>query len=68
VEALSPSVLAGYAFDLASALTDLYEHTPAIIRESDPAVRRFRRALVAAARATLADALGVLGIPALERI
>lgn len=66
--ALAPATLAAYAFDLASALTSMYEHTPAIVREEDPAVRRFRRALVAAARATLADALGVLGIPAPKRV
>ncbi|HEY6378691.1 MAG TPA: arginine--tRNA ligase [Candidatus Dormibacteraeota bacterium] len=66
--ALAPAVLAAYAFELASALTDVYEHTPAIIREADAGARRFRRALVAATRATLADALSVLGIPALERV
>lgn len=65
---LSPSVLCAYAFDLASAFTDFYEHTPPIVREEDPAVRRFRRALVAAAKATLADVLDVLGISALDAV
>ena len=53
---------------MASALSDVYEHTPAVIRETDPGLRRFRRALVAATRATLSDTLGVLGIPAPESI
>jgi len=65
---LSPSVLSSYTFALASALSDVYEHTPAIIRETDPTVRRFRRALVAATRATLADALVTLGIGAPSRV
>ena len=42
--ALSPSVLTTYTFGLASAFSDFYEHTPAIVREEDPAIRRFRRA------------------------
>jgi arginyl-tRNA synthetase len=66
--ALSPSVLTTYAFNLASAFSDFYEHTPAIVREDDPAVRRFRRALVAATRATLADALRTLGMAAPDQV
>jgi arginyl-tRNA synthetase len=66
--ALAPSVLTSYAFSLATTLSDFYEHTPAIIRESNTVVRRFRRTLVAAARATLADALRTLGIAALDRV
>ncbi len=62
--ALSPSVLTAYAFSLASAFSDFYEHTPAIVREEDSGARRFRRALVAATRATLADALHTLGMAA----
>ena len=65
---LSPSTLTGYAFALASALSDFYEHTPAIVREADSEVRRFRRALVAAARSTLRDVLRALGIAAPEQI
>ncbi|HZS13558.1 MAG TPA: arginine--tRNA ligase [Candidatus Dormibacteraeota bacterium] len=67
-QGLAPPVLCTYAFQLASALSDFYEHTPPIVREQDPAVRRFRRALVAATRATLADALATLGIAAPEKI
>jgi arginyl-tRNA synthetase len=66
--ALSPSLLTTYAFSLASAFSDFYEHTPAIVREEDPAVRRFRRELVAATRATLADALRTLGMAAPDQV
>ena len=66
--ALSPSVLTAYTFSLASAFSDFYEHTPAIVREEDPAVRRFRRGLVAATRATLADALHTLGMAAPDEV
>jgi arginyl-tRNA synthetase len=67
-EALSPPVLCTYTFSLASALSDFYEHTDPIVREQNPAIRRFRRALVAATRATLGDALATLGIDAPEQI
>lgn len=66
--ALSPPVLCTYVFSLASALSDFYEHTDPIVREHEPAIRRFRRALVAATQATLADSLGTLGIAAPEAI
>ena len=56
------------AVELASTLTDFYEHTEAIVREQDPVRRAFRRRLVAATRATLADALWCLGMPAPERV
>ena len=66
--ALSPSLLTTYAFGLASAFSDFYEHTPAIVREDDAAIRRFRRGLVAATRATLADALHTLGMAAPDQV
>jgi arginyl-tRNA synthetase len=65
---LSPSLLTTYAFGLASAFSDFYEHTPAIVREEDARARRFRRALVAATRATLADALHTLGMAAPDQV
>jgi arginyl-tRNA synthetase len=67
-EALSPSVLAAYAFQLATSFNDVYEHTERLYREQDPAVRGFRRGLVDAARATLAQALELLGMRPLARI
>ncbi len=66
--ALSPSLLTTYAFGLAAAFSDFYEHTPAIVREEDPVIRRFRRGLVAATRATLADALHTLGMAAPDQV
>ena len=65
---LSPSTLCTYAFELASKLTDFYEHTEAIVREQDAVRRAFRRRLVAATRATLADCLWCLGMAAPERV
>jgi arginyl-tRNA synthetase len=65
---LSPSTLCTYAYELASTLTDFYEHTEAIVREQDPVRRAFRRRLVAATRATLADCLSCLGMSAPERV
>ena len=67
-QSLSPSLLTAYAFALASAFSDFYEHTPAIVREDDQALRQFRRSLVAATRATLADALHTLGMAAPDRV
>jgi arginyl-tRNA synthetase len=66
--ALAPSLLTTYAFGLASAFSDFYEHTPAIVREEDAPVRRFRRGLVAATRTTLADALHTLGMAAPDQV
>jgi len=72
---LSPSSLARYAFDLATAFTDFYENpdpepgprTP-FIRIKDPELRTYRLALVAAFRQTLANALDALGMRAIEKI
>ncbi|MHB1499918.1 MAG: arginine--tRNA ligase [Candidatus Dormibacteria bacterium] len=67
-EALSPSVLAGYTYRLATAFSNLYEHTERLYRVEDPAVKGMRRALVDATRATLAEALVLLGMRPLARI
>jgi arginyl-tRNA synthetase len=65
---LAPVVLTDYAFSLASAFSDFYEHTPPIVREEDPVLRSFRRALTAATRATLGDALRTMGMAALDEL
>jgi len=65
---MSPHLLCAYAFDLAAALSDFYEHTPPIVHEKDEALKSFRRRLVAATRATLADTLETLGLHAPDRI
>ncbi len=65
---LAPGLVATYAFQLATAFNDFYEHTGRIYRIADPELRGFRRGLADAARATLARALGLLGIVPLDRI
>ena len=65
---LSAQTVAKYAFELATAFSTFYDNTTPILKEPDPALRAWRSGLVTAARLVLADALGVLGIPALERI
>jgi arginyl-tRNA synthetase len=67
-EELAPQLVAKHAFDLATAFNAFYDNTPPIVQEADIGLRAWRAGLVAAARLVLADALGVLGIPALERI
>ncbi|MHB1525946.1 MAG: arginine--tRNA ligase [Candidatus Dormibacteria bacterium] len=67
-ESLSPSVLAAYAFQLATSFNDVYEHTEKLYRVEDLQVRGLRRGLVDAARATLARALDLLGMRPLARI
>jgi arginyl-tRNA synthetase len=65
---LAPAILARYAFELATAFSDFYEHTPPLYREADPAMRRFRIRLVEAFRQTFRNTLLLLGIPPLEAI
>ncbi|HEY8742390.1 MAG TPA: arginine--tRNA ligase [Chloroflexota bacterium] len=65
---LAPAILARYAFELATAFSDFYEHTPALYKEADPAARRFRLRLVEAFRQTFHNTLELLGIPPLEAI
>ena len=67
-ETLTTTPLTTYAFTLASAFASFYDHTPPIVRETDPAIKQFRISLVAAYRQVMKNTLDVLGIPALERI
>jgi arginyl-tRNA synthetase len=69
-DALTPSMLASYAFDLAQAFTAFYEQPgqELIIHTSDPALKRYRIALVAAFRQVMANTLAALGIPTVERV
>ncbi len=57
--------LAGYAHSLAETFNRFYESTPVLTAEGP---RASRLALVAAARTTLGNTLGLLGIDALERM
>ncbi|MGI8916003.1 MAG: arginine--tRNA ligase [Chloroflexota bacterium] len=65
---LAPAILARYAFELATAFSDFYEHTPPLYRETDSSLRRFRIRLVEAFRQTFHNTLLLLGIPPLEAI
>lgn len=65
---LAPNTLASYAFDLASHFSDFYEHTPAIVRESDERVKAFRAHLVRATVQAMDNALRTLGFVPLEEI
>jgi arginyl-tRNA synthetase len=72
---LRVSQLAEYAFDLASAFTDFYEHpdpdaevqTP-FIHLQDEGLQVFRLSLVRAFQQVMANVLRLMGMPTLERI
>lgn len=72
---LTPTAVAHYAFELATAFTDYYENPDPepgkrvpFINIKDARLRTYRLSLVAAFRQTLANALDALGIVPLERI
>jgi len=65
---LYPPMLAAYAYDLAAHLSDFYEHTPPIVRESDEHIKAFRAMLVQATAQTMDNVLRTLGFEPLERI
>jgi arginyl-tRNA synthetase len=69
-DALAPSMLTSYAFELAKAFTDFYEQPgqELIIHTRDPALKRYRISLVAAFRQVMGNALAALGIPTVERV
>lgn len=67
-ETLAPHRVAAYAFDLATRFNDFYDHTPPVLRESDPKVKDFRAALVRSAAQTLRNALTTLGMQPLDRL
>ncbi len=66
--ALSPAILAAYGLELASGLSDFYEHTPPILHEKDEPTRNFRRALVASTATLLSDLLTTMGMVPLKQI
>ncbi len=65
--ALSPAVIANYAYDLAKEFNQYYHDTP-ILKEEDPAVLKYRLALIATLARTLRSAMGLLGIELPERM
>ena len=65
--ALSPAVIANYAYDLAKEFNQYYHDTP-ILREEDPAVLKFRLELISVMARTLRCAMGILGIQLPDRM
>jgi arginyl-tRNA synthetase len=58
--------LANHGFEMCRAYSDFYANCPVL--KSDEPLRSYRLAIVAAFRATLATALGIMGIEAPERM
>ena len=67
VEALSPAVVANYAYDLAKEFNQYY-HDTSILKESDRKLLRYRLELISSLARILRDAMGNLGIELPERM
>ena len=67
VTALSPAVIANYAYDLAKEFNQYY-HDTRILQEPDAAVRSFRLGLIRTIADVLVKAMGILGISLPERM
>ena len=65
--ALSPAVIANYAYDLAKEFNQYYHDTP-ILKEENEAVLKYRLELIAVMARTLRSAMGLLGIELPERM
>ena len=65
--ALSPAVIANYAYDLAKEFNQYYHDTP-ILKEENEAVLKYRLALIALMASVLRTAMGLLGIELPERM
>ncbi|MEM7623142.1 MAG: arginine--tRNA ligase [Planctomycetota bacterium] len=65
-EAVEPSRLTAYCYDLATTFSGFYDRCPVL--KPDPAVRGPRLKLCELTRRVLEDALHTLGIPAVERM
>ena len=65
--ALSPAVIANYAYDLAKEFNQYYHDTP-ILKEPDEAVLKYRLVLIDALARTLRSAMALLGIQLPERM
>lgn len=61
-EALKPSLIATYAYDLARAFNDFYNQCPVL--SAEPSIMSYRLGLVKAAEHSLANSLRLLGIQA----
>ena len=67
VAALSPAVIANYAYELAKEFNQYYHDTP-ILKEEDAALLRFRLQLIDTLSRTLRTAMALLGIALPERM
>ena len=67
VAALSPAIIANYAYDLAKEFNQYYHDTP-ILREEDAALLKFRLELISVLARTLRSAMDILGIQLPERM
>ena len=65
--ALSPAIIANYAYELAKEFNQYYHDTP-ILKESDTAVLKYRLELIETLAHTLRTAMGLLGIELPERM
>ena len=65
--ALSPAVIANYAYELAKEFNQYYHETP-ILKEEDQAVLKYRLELIAVMARTLRSAMALLGIELPERM
>ena len=65
--ALSPAVIANYAYDLAKEFNQYYHDTP-ILKEENQAVLKYRLCLIDTLAKTLRSAMGLLGIELPERM
>ena len=67
VAALSPALVANYAYDLAKEFNQYY-HDTRILQEPDEAVRAWRLGLIRTVADVLVKAMGILGIELPERM
>ena len=65
--ALSPAVIANYAYELAKEFNQYYHDTP-ILKEENEAVLKYRLELISVMARTLRSAMGLLGIQLPERM
>ena len=65
--ALSPAIIANYAYDLAKEFNQYYHDTP-ILKEENQAVLKYRLALIDTLARTLRSAMDLLGIQLPERM
>jgi len=66
-DSLEPGRLCQFAYDLAVAFSGFYDRCP-VLRAPDDAVRDSRLRLCELTRRVLEDALGVLGLPTVDRM